>query len=198
MFSRRRGVSNRKEKCHERTEGLSTIARPQGSSSMISFSEKEIHGQLMRVRILIVDDNAPVREGLRRLLEDHDDWEVCGEATNGLEAIEKYRVLRPDLLIVDVSMPVMNGLDASNEILKLCPDILILLYTSYLTLQLIEDAHKAGIRRTVSKDSMHLVVTGLEALLRGEEFSGPANCRPIGRAFPLVLGINTYRLSNSY
>jgi DNA-binding NarL/FixJ family response regulator len=142
---------------------------------MISFSEKEIRGQLMRVRILIADDNAPVREGLRRLLEDHDDWEVCGEATNGLEAIEKYRVLRPDLLIVDVSMPVMNGLDASNEILKLCPDILILLYTSYLTRQLIEDAHKAGIRGTVSKDSMHLVVTGLETLLRGEEFSGPAN-----------------------
>jgi DNA-binding NarL/FixJ family response regulator len=142
---------------------------------MIIASQREMRGQLMGVRILIVDDSAPIRAGLRRLLQDHDDWEVCGEATNGIEAVEKYRQLRPDLLIVDLSMPVMNGLDASNEILRLCPDILILLYTSYLTRQLIEDAHKAGIRGTVSKDCMHLVVTGLEALLRGEEFSGPAN-----------------------
>jgi two-component system nitrate/nitrite response regulator NarL len=115
-------------------------------------SQKEMRGQLMGVRILIVDDSAPIRAGLRRLLHGHGDWEVCGEATNGIEAIEQYQQLRPNLLVVDVSMPVMNGLDASNEILRLCPDILILLYTSYLTRQLIEDAHKAGIRGTVSKD----------------------------------------------
>jgi DNA-binding NarL/FixJ family response regulator len=78
-------------------------------------------------------------------------------------------------LLVDVSMPGMNGLDASLEILKLCPKMPILLYTSYLTPQLIEIAHKAGIRGTVSKDSSHLLVVGLETLLRGEEFSSPAN-----------------------
>ena len=72
-------------------------------------------------------------------------------------------------------MPRMNGLDAAREILKLSPKILILLYTSYLTAQLIDDAHKAGIRGTVSKDAMHLVVVGLETLLRGEEFSGAPN-----------------------
>jgi DNA-binding NarL/FixJ family response regulator len=129
----------------------------------------------MTIRILVVDDNATVRDGLRRLLENHVDWEVCGEAVNGIEAIQRYRQLGPDLMVVDVSMPVMNGLDASREILKLFPGTLILLYTSYLTRQLTEDAHKAGIRATVSKDTMHLVVIGLEALLRGEDFSGPAN-----------------------
>lgn len=129
----------------------------------------------MSVRILIVDDNAPIRAGLRLMLESHVDWEVCGEAATGIEAIERYQQLRPDLMIVDVSMPVMNGLDASLEILKFSPKIRILLYTSYLTPQLIEIAHKSGIRGTVSKDAMHLVVLGLEALLRGEEFSGPAN-----------------------
>lgn len=129
----------------------------------------------MSVRILIVDDNAPIRAALRLVLESHVDWEVCGEAVNGIEAIERYRQLGPDLMIVDVSMPEMNGLDASLEILKFSPKILILLYTSYLTPQLIEIAHKAGIRGTVSKDAMRLVVLGLEALLRGEEFSGPAN-----------------------
>ena len=129
----------------------------------------------MNVRILVVDDNAKVRDGLRFLLESHADWEVCGEAADGIEAIERYRQLGPDLLIVDVSMPRMNGLDASLEILKLAPKILILLYTSYLTAQLIEVAHKAGIRGTVSKDAMDLVVLGVEALLRGEEYSGPPN-----------------------
>ena len=129
----------------------------------------------MRVRILVVDDNASIRDGLRLVLENHVDWEVCGEATNGMEAIEKYRLLRPDLLIIDVSMPVMNGLDASLEILKLSPKSLVLLCTSFLTRQLIETAHESGIRGTVSKDSADLVVVGIEALLRGEEFSGLAN-----------------------
>lgn len=138
-------------------------------------SETEIGYRAMSVRILVVDDSAEIRDGLRRLLEDHRDWEVCGEAGNGIEGIEKYRQLKPDLVIVDVSMPVMNGLDASLEILKLSPGIPILLYTSYLTNQLIEVAHKAGIRGTVSKDAVHLVVTGAEALLRGGEFSSPSN-----------------------
>ena len=137
--------------------------------------ESDVGYESMRTRILVVDDNAPIRDGLRIVLENHPEWEVCGEAENGIEAIEKYRVLGPDLVIMDVSMPLMNGLDASVEILKLSPKILILLYTSYLTGQLIEVAHKAGIRGTVSKDGMHLVVVGVEALLRGEEFSGPAN-----------------------
>lgn len=135
----------------------------------------QIKVEPMGVRILIVDDNAPIRAGLRRMLESHVDWEVCGEAANGIEAIERYRQLKPDLMIVDVSMPVMNGLDASLEILRFSPKIRILLYTSFLTPQLIEIAHKSGIRGTVSKDAMHLVVPGLEALLRDEEFSGPAN-----------------------
>jgi CheY-like chemotaxis protein len=137
--------------------------------------KQEIRGKPMNVRILVVDDNAKVRDGLRLLLQSHADWEVCGEAADGIEAIEKCRQLRPDLLIVDVSMPRMNGLDASLEVLKLSPKILILLYTSYLTAQLIDVAHKAGIRGTISKDTMHLVVVGLEALLRGEEYSGPPN-----------------------
>jgi DNA-binding NarL/FixJ family response regulator len=131
----------------------------------------EIRGESMNVKILLVDDNASIRDGLRLLLQEHADWEVCGEAADGIEAIEKYRQLTPDLLVVDVSMPRMNGLDASLEILKISPKILILLCTSFLSAQLIDVAHKAGIRGTVSKDAMHLVVDGLEALLRGEEFS---------------------------
>lgn len=139
------------------------------------MSERHIRGKSVSVRILIVDDSAAMRHGVRYLLENHDGWEVCGEAVDGAEAIEKYLRLRPDLLVVDLSMPVMNGLDASLEILKLTPKILILLYTSFLTRELISTAHQSGIRGTVSKDSTELLVVGVEALLRGEEFSGPAN-----------------------
>lgn len=138
-------------------------------------SRNEISGESVHVRILVVDDNARVRDGLRLMLQNHVDWEVCGEAADGIEAIEKYRQLRPDLLVIDVSMPQMNGLDAAQEILKLFPKTLILLYTSFLTSQLIDVAHKAGIRGTVSKDTSHLAGLGLEALLRGEQYSGPAN-----------------------
>jgi DNA-binding NarL/FixJ family response regulator len=142
---------------------------------MLIRNRKGTGDDVMGVRILIVDDSAAMRHGVRYVLETHDDWEICGEAADGAEAIEKYRELRPDLLVVDVSMPVMNGLDASLEILKLAPKILILLYTSFLTQELIETAHLSGIRGTLSKDCTELLVGGIEALLRGEEFSGPSN-----------------------
>jgi two-component system chemotaxis response regulator CheY len=179
MSGSRRGESNRKEQDFEsRTDRRSTPITPLEATltSMFSMnSGRENRYKRMSTRILIVDDSAPLRGMLRHLLEDHPEWEVCGEAANGFEAIEKYRILRPDLLVMDVSMPVMNGVDASLEILKLSPKTLILLCTSYLTGHLIEFAHQAGIRGAVSKDTMDLVVVGLEALLRGEEFSGPAN-----------------------
>lgn len=142
---------------------------------MLTGNGKDNAYHPMSVRILIVDDSAAIRHSVRYMLENHCDWEVCGEAEDGAEAIEKCRELRPDLLVVDVSMPVMNGLDASLEILKSSPETPILLYTSYLTHQLIETAHQSGIRGTVSKNSTELFVPGVEALLRGEEFSGPAN-----------------------
>ena len=118
-----------------------------GGSNVHKMSERHNRGKPMSVRIFIVDDSAAMRHGIRYLLENHYDWEVCGEAADGAEAIEKYRQLRPDLLVVDVSMPFMNGLDASLEILKLSPKSLILLYTSFLTRELIETAHQSGIPR---------------------------------------------------
>jgi DNA-binding NarL/FixJ family response regulator len=141
----------------------------------VPVCQKDIGHEPMRVRILVVDDSAPVRQGLRLLLENHPAWEICGEAMNGLEAIEQNRLLKPDLVVIDVSMPVMNGIDASPAILKRFPGVLILLYTSYLTDELIAVARGAGIRGWVSKGTMPLVIDAREALLRGEEFSGPAN-----------------------
>jgi chemotaxis response regulator CheB len=72
----------------------------------------------MPIRILIVDDSAAFRESLRELLEDHADWEVCGEAADGIEGVEKNRLLRPDVIVMDQSMPRMSGIEAAQEILK--------------------------------------------------------------------------------
>jgi DNA-binding NarL/FixJ family response regulator len=140
-----------------------------------TMAQNAIRGELMSIRILVVDDQPMIRRDLRLLLEVHADWQVCGEAVDGIDAIEKHRSLKPRLVVMDVSMPAMNGLDASLDILKETPSILILLCTSYLTRELIEEAHNAGIRGTLSKDAMQLLPVAIEALLRGEEFSSPAN-----------------------
>jgi DNA-binding NarL/FixJ family response regulator len=88
------------------------------------------------VRILIVDDHVAIRLGLRSELESNPQWQVCGEAENGKEAIEKVLELKPDLVILDISMPIMNGVEACRQIRRLVPDIKILLYTSHSSPQL--------------------------------------------------------------
>ena len=75
----------------------------------------------MPVRILIADDNEVVRLGLRALLNPNRDWEVCGDATNGRDAITMVWELSPDVIILDLSMPVMNGFEAAGEIRRIAP-----------------------------------------------------------------------------
>lgn len=103
----------------------------------------------MAIRILIVDDSAIFREGLRPLLEAHVDWKVCGEAVNGIDGVQKNRVLKPHVIIMDLSMPRMSGIEAATEILKEFPNVPILLLTLYLTTQLAEEARRVGIRGTL-------------------------------------------------
>lgn len=73
--------------------------------------------------ILVVDDNAVMRRLVRLHIEENTDWEICGEAENGLVAIERVKELRPDLVIMDFKMPVMNGLEAAREIVRVAPDL---------------------------------------------------------------------------
>ena len=77
----------------------------------------------MAKAVLIVDDNAFIRQALCELFKQEADFEVCGEAENGNEAIEKARELRPDLIVLDLSMPVMNGIDAARVLKKLMPAV---------------------------------------------------------------------------
>ena len=124
----------------------------------------------METRILIVDDSPLVRQRLRDLLQQHPDWRVCGEAANGQDAITQAAELSPDVIVLDFLMPGMNGMQAAREIGKLIPDVPILMFTTYLSRQLVEEARNVGIRGAVAKSDARYVIDGLEALLRNESF----------------------------
>jgi len=124
-----------------------------------------------QTRILVVDDSSVVRQQLRRLLERYPEWEVCGEAIDGREAIEKVSELKPDLVLLDFAMPVLNGLKSAQSILKQFPETLILLFTTFLSNQLLDEARNIGIHGAMAKsDLVRDLAPGIQALLRRENF----------------------------
>jgi DNA-binding NarL/FixJ family response regulator len=120
-------------------------------------------------RVLIADDSVPLRSGLRKLIEEHTGW-VCAEALNGRDAITKIQQLAPDILLLDLCMPVMDGLQAAHALSKLIPDLPILLCTTDLPPSLVSMAQRCGIQGTVSKYDCRQIISGIEALLRHETF----------------------------
>ncbi len=125
----------------------------------------------MPVRILIADDDKNIRLLMRRILEGHPDWQVCGEAANGLEAIDKVVELAPDILIMDLGMPVMTGLQAAHEMSQTHPRLpMLLISVQEVSRQLAQVARNAGFGGAVTKSSGSEVVEGVKALLRHEPF----------------------------
>jgi DNA-binding NarL/FixJ family response regulator len=110
-------------------------------------------------RILIADDHESMRAALKATVRLHPHWEICGEATDGREAIEKAEELRPDIVILDFKMPIANGLKAGSEIVCLAPDTPILMYTLYKTRELEMAAKLVGIRQVLAKEdgAFHLL-----------------------------------------
>ena len=119
---------------------------------------------------MIADDSPPVRRGLRTLLGLNSDWQVCGEAVDGADAVQKAQQLAPDLILMDFSMPQMDGVQAAREIAKSGTDIPILLFTLNLSPQIIELARKAGLRGAMSKAGISKLPYAIKALQRGETF----------------------------
>jgi DNA-binding NarL/FixJ family response regulator len=122
------------------------------------------------VRILVADDNPAIRKCLRGLLDHHDDWRVCDEAANGREAVEHFQKTKPDLIVIDLQMPEMNGLDAARQIVHQSPGTPILMVTIHMSKQLSEEARKVGIRGTCAKGNISCVVDAVGALLRKETY----------------------------
>jgi DNA-binding NarL/FixJ family response regulator len=104
------------------------------------------------IRVLIVDDHAIVREGLRTVLDSEARLEVVGEAVNGAEAVEKAETLRPDVVLMDLMMPVMDGVEATRQIMQAHPQSRVLVLTSFAGDQYVRDAIKAGALGYLMKD----------------------------------------------
>ena len=121
-------------------------------------------------RILIADDSTHVRCGLRTLLGLNADWQVCGEAVDGADAVEKAHQLAPDLILMDFSMPQMDGVQAAREIAKSGKNIPILLVTLNLSPQVMQLARKAGLRGAISKSEISKLPYAIKAIQRGETF----------------------------
>jgi DNA-binding NarL/FixJ family response regulator len=117
------------------------------------------------VRILLADDHDVVRQGLRRLLEEQARWTVCGEARNGREAVRLCQELMPDIAILDVSMPELNGLEATRQIRKVSPATEILVFTMHQSEQLVRDMLTAGARGYLLKsDAAANIVDAISSL----------------------------------
>ena len=117
------------------------------------------------VKILIADDSDLVRSKLADALSTHAGWSICGQAANGRRAVLQALDLRPDLILMDFSMPMLSGLQAAEEILKLMPSVPVVLYTVYDDQQMEAEAKKIGICKVISKSRSENLVAELEAIL---------------------------------
>lgn len=118
-------------------------------------------------RLLIVDDHEIFRRGLRALLEPSSEWQICGEAVDGLDAIEQCKSLSPDIVVLDVSMPRLNGLEAARAIKKEKPDSRIVIITQHDSPQIRSAALEAGAQAFVTKSAVGSeLVTALRKLIQ--------------------------------
>jgi DNA-binding NarL/FixJ family response regulator len=123
------------------------------------------------MRILVVDDHETVRKGVCAILSSREDIEVCGEAANGEQAIRIAKALKPDLVILDVNMPVLGGFAAAQELKRLMPELPILFFTMNESAQFVIEAKKLGVQGFVSKDRAGAVLlAAVDALLRKETY----------------------------
>lgn len=114
---------------------------------------------MSKLRILVADDHEVIRTGVRALLESESDWEICGVATSGREAVEQAKTLRPDIVILDMQMPELNGTEAARRIKRALPETELLIFTGTENEDLVREVFEAGAKSYILKTdaSSHLI-----------------------------------------
>jgi DNA-binding NarL/FixJ family response regulator len=114
------------------------------------------------MKILIADDKPHIRRVFRRLIEGHEDWEVCAEAEDGVQAVNRAKQFKPDLIILDLAMPELNGIEAAGQISKALPGVPMLMLTLYASPLVEKEAEKVGVQRVISKETSYMLVPAIE------------------------------------
>jgi DNA-binding NarL/FixJ family response regulator len=115
---------------------------------------------------MVVDDNPAIRRALKNILEFNHDWEVCGEAVDGRDGVEKAKQLSPDLIVLDLSMPIMNGLEAARVLHQIMPQVPLILCSLHTDQVLQKEAHAVGVATVFSKaENMHTLINKARELL---------------------------------
>lgn len=128
-----------------------------------------------KLRILLVEDHHIVRQGIKQLLKLHEHYDVVGDASDGASAIEKTKRLLPDVVILDISVPKINGVEAAKQIRLIAPDIKIIVLTMYETKELITRMLDIGVSAYLNKESTDTdLVAALEAIMKGQMFFSPS------------------------
>ena len=136
------------------------------------------------IKILLADDHTIVRQGLARLLEDQTDLRVVGEATNGRMALEKATALKPDIVIMDIAMPLMNGIEAAKRIRKQLPETKILILSMYSHEHYIHQLLETGISGYLLKDSSGRdIISAIKAAMKGETFLSPSISKKVVESY---------------
>ncbi len=147
------------------------LAKPIEPVALVPFIEKLLDKVTRRIKVLLVDDHAVVRDGIRAVLALQRDIQVIGEAINGKEALEKTIELTPDVVLMDIVMPVMNGLDATKQICKECPLAKVLMLTQYDDEENVLASSQVGALGFIPKTAVtSRLLTGIRSVSQGKQF----------------------------